>query len=228
MNAVSANFTIHTVSLALPYRLGQVNCYLLETPTGFILVDTGSSNARAQLLAELDRLGCSADKLALVLLTHGDFDHTGNAAFLQKAWGVRIAMHPADAGMAERGDMFWNRKKGNALIRRLAPFLFGFGAKHRFTPDLVLEDGFDLAPFGLPARILTLPGHSRGSVGVLVGDNLFCGDLLENTGTPALNSIMDNPDSARESLAKLNALPIQTVYPGHGPAWQWAPLATHP
>ncbi len=225
---MSALPRIHPIHLSLPYRMGQVNCYLLETPSGFILVDTGSSNQRAHLVEELERLGCSTSRLALILITHGDFDHTGNAAFLRGRYGAKIAMHAADLGMAERGDMFCNRKKGNALIRKLAPFLFGFGSKDRFTPDLLVDEGFDLSPYGLTAQLFSLPGHSRGSLGLLVvaqaGNSLFCGDLLENTTTPALNSIMDDPQAASASLARLNALPIHTVYPGHGPAWQWVPL----
>ena len=76
-------------------------------------------------------------------------------------------MHRDDAGMAERGDMFVNRKRPNLLVRSLIPLFTGFGAAERFTPDLHLADGDDLAQYGLEAAILSLPGHSRGSVGVL-------------------------------------------------------------
>ena len=88
-------------------------------------------------------------------------------------------MHRDDAGMAERGDMFVNRKRPNLLVRSLVPLFTGFGAAERFTPDLSLADGDDLAQYGLGATILSLPGHSRGSVGVLTAaGELFCGDLL--------------------------------------------------
>jgi hypothetical protein len=40
---------IKTISLLLPYKLGSVNCYLIETGTGYILIDTGGSNKRADL-----------------------------------------------------------------------------------------------------------------------------------------------------------------------------------
>ena len=56
-------------------------------------------------------------------------------------YGAKIAMHPDDAGMAEQGDMFWNRKTGNRLFRLFAALLFRFGAENRFTADIWLEDG---------------------------------------------------------------------------------------
>jgi glyoxylase-like metal-dependent hydrolase (beta-lactamase superfamily II) len=45
---------------------------------------------------------------------------------------------------------------------------------------------------------------------------LFCGDLLENTKGPALNALTDDSAAANASVAKLEALKIGTVYPGHG------------
>ena len=208
---------IRTIALPLPLRMGRMNCYLIEATAGFVLIDTGGSNARAALHAALADAGCSPGSLRVILLTHGDFDHIGNAAYLRTTFGTRIAMHRDDAGMAERGDMFVNRKRPNFLVRSLIPLFTGFGAAERFTPDLYLADGDDLAQYGLEATILSLPGHSRGSVGVLTAaGELFCGDLFENTKGPALNSLMDDPAAAAASLARLERLRIGTVYPGHG------------
>ena len=107
---------IKTISLLLPYRLGSVNCYLIQTATGYILIDTGCSNKRADLEKEIESVGCKPGNLKLIVLTHGDFDHAGNAACLRKKFGTKIAMHYDDSGMVEHGDMFWNRKKGNILL----------------------------------------------------------------------------------------------------------------
>jgi glyoxylase-like metal-dependent hydrolase (beta-lactamase superfamily II) len=206
-----------TIALPLPLRMGRVNCYLIEAAAGFALIDTGGPNARAALHAALADAGCSPGSLRVILLTHGDFDHIGNAAYLRTTFGTRIAMHGDDAGMAERGDMFVNRKRPNLLVRSLIPLFTGFGAAERFTPDLYLADGDDLAQYGLEATILSLPGHSRGSVGVLTAaGELFCGDLFENTKGPALNSLLDDPAAAAASLARLERLRIGAVYPGHG------------
>ena len=213
---------IKTISLSLPYRLGSVNCYLIETDAGFVLIDTGGSNSRADLVRELEGAGCKPGNLNLIVLTHGDFDHTGNCAVLREKFGARTAMHIDDGGMVERGDMFYNRESGNALFRRIVPVLFRFAKSDRFKPDLHIEEGDDLSGYGLDARVLHLAGHSRGSIGILTaGGELFCGDLLENTDKPGLGSIMDDLAEATGSVEKLRGLEIHIVYPGHGRPFAW-------
>jgi hydroxyacylglutathione hydrolase len=208
---------IKTISLLLPYKLGSVNCYLLETDIGCILIDTGGSNKRADLEKELESVDCKPGYLKLIVLTHGDFDHTGNAAYLRKKFGTKIAMHNDDSGMAERGNMFWNRRKGNILLGMIARILFGFGKSERFKPDLYIDEGYDLSDYGFDAKVLHIPGHSKGSIGILTADgDLFCGDLLENTNKPGLSSIIDDSEEANTSVEKLKSLEINTVYPGHG------------
>jgi len=208
---------IKSIRLSLPYRMGTVNCYLIQTDTGYILIDTGGSNRRAELESELARAGCTPGNLKVIILTHGDFDHTGNAAHLREKFGAPIAMHAHDSGMAERGDMFWNRKSGNFLIRKVAPILFRFTRSHRFEPDLLVEEGYDLSEFGLEARVVEIPGHSKGSIGILTaGGALFSGDLLDNHDKPGLNSIMDDLTAANASVERLKRLAVHTVYRGHG------------
>ncbi len=212
---------IKTICLSLPFKLGSVNCYLLKADPGYVLVDTGYSNERISLTNELKKAGCNHDNFKLILLTHGDFDHVGNAAYLRRAFGTKIAIHPDDAGMVEHGDMFWNRKV-NPLMRSTAKVLFKLppfrlNKSDTFTPDLYFEDGFSLLAYGVDARILSIPGHSKGSLGILTtkGD-LFCGDLLVNGEKPALNSIIDDVNAANSSLEKLKSMRISTIYPGHG------------
>ena len=208
---------IKIIRLALPYRLGFVNCYLVHSTGSFLLIDTGGANQRAELEKELEGAGCKPDQLKLIVITHGDFDHTGNAAHLRKRYAAKIAMHPGDAGMAERGDMFWNRKKGGALLKLVAPLLFRFGKSEKFTPDLWVEDGFDFTGYGFDAQVIGLAGHSQGSIGILTADgDLFCGDLLDATKQPALNAIMDDSAAGRASLEKLRGSGAVTIYPGHG------------
>ena len=216
---------IKTISLLLLYKLGSVNCYLIETDTGYVLIDTGSSNKRTDLEKELISAGCKRGSLKLIVITHGDFDHAGNAAYLRTKFGTKIAVHYDDSGMVERGDMFWNRKKGNILIRMIAPILFGFGKSARFKPDLYIEDGYDLAGYGFDAKVLHIPGHSKGSIGILTAaGDLFCGDLLINNNKPVLNSIMDDSSAANASIEKLKSLEINTVYPGHGKPFPMRPF----
>jgi len=208
---------IKTLRVLMPYKLGSVNCYLIDNGANHILVDTGSSHKRIELEQELENAGCKPGNLELIVLTHGDFDHTGNASHLRNKFGAQVAMHKDDAEMVERGDMFANRKQPHFLIRKLINILSGFGTAEKFKPDIFVEDGYDLMQHGFDANILSLPGHSKGSLGILMADgDLICGDLFENHEKPSLNSIMDDPAAAISSLERLKKLEINTVYPGHG------------
>lgn len=208
---------IKIITLPMPIHMGMVNAYLIDARSGHLLIDTGSSSAREELCAELENCGCTSHSLKLVVLTHGDFDHIGNAAYLRKTYGVKIAMHADDFGMAERGDMFVNRKKPNIIIKVLMPIFSGFGRNQRFTPDILLVDGYEFSEYGFDARVVSLPGHSKGSIGILTSEGeLFCGDLFENMKGPTLNSLMDDHAAAKDSIENLDAMEIMMVYPGHG------------
>jgi glyoxylase-like metal-dependent hydrolase (beta-lactamase superfamily II) len=213
-----------TINLSLPFKLGSVNCFLIKTDADFMLIDTGSSNARRELEQELLSIGCQPGNLKLIIITHGDFDHTGNAAYLREKFGAKIAMHPNDLPMAERGDMLANRKSTNFLNRMVAfltPRLMGFNRSERFSHDLYLKDGDRLTEYGLEAEILSIPGHTQGSIGILTSNgDLFCGDLFENTTKPGLNTIMDDLAAAQASVEKLKGYAINTIYPGHGESFQ--------
>ncbi len=208
---------IKLINVSMPFHLGNVNCFLIESGSGFVLIDTGSSNGRKALLQEIAKAGCQPGNLKLVILTHGDFDHSGNAAYLRHEFQTRVAMHKGDSAMVEQGDMFAGRKQPNILIRKLLPALSGFGKTSRFHPDLYFTDGQKLNAFGLSGKVLSLPGHSQGSIGILMENgDLFCGDLFENIKSPALGSIMDEPAIARSSANRLKKIKINTIYPGHG------------
>ncbi|NJD78906.1 MAG: MBL fold metallo-hydrolase [Candidatus Methanoperedens sp.] len=206
------SFEIKAVTL---HYLADVNCYLVKTSGGYILIDTGFLTERTRLEQWLEREGCMPGNLKLIVLTHGDFDHAGNAAYLRKKFGTKLAMHYEDSGMVKRGDMFWNRKKGNILIRMMVPILFRFDKSKRFKPDLYLEDGYDLSGYGFDAKVLHTPGHSKGSIGTLTGNgDLFCGDLLMNDRQVS-HPIVDNSTDYNASIEKIKGLEIKTIYPGH-------------
>jgi glyoxylase-like metal-dependent hydrolase (beta-lactamase superfamily II) len=208
---------IKSINLPLPLNFGSVNCYLVTSELGNVLIDTGGSNKRRELESQLDQAGCKPGDLNSIIITHGDFDHIGNAAYLREKFDTQIAMHVDDTGMAERGDMFWNRNKPNFLVKLVAPILFRFPKADRFKADFFIEDGTDLSNHGIDAKVISIPGHSRGSIAVLTSNgNLFCGDLLENIDQPGLNSIMDDLETAKTSLGKLKGYEIKTIYPGHG------------
>jgi glyoxylase-like metal-dependent hydrolase (beta-lactamase superfamily II) len=215
--------TLEIITITTPMILNfTVNCYLVESGDGYILIDTGSTSQRATIERQIDSAGCLPGDLKLILLTHGDFDHCGNAAYLKEKFGARIALHRGDLGMVEDGDMFWNRNKPNFFVKMVSGLIFKLSTGNRFTPDIFLEDGGDLTEDGFDAQVVNIPGHSKGSVGFLTPSGvLFCGDLLANVSKPDLWSIIDDLAAARNSVEKLKTLDIATIYPGHGKCFPW-------
>lgn len=216
---------ISTIVCPMPLNAGSVNCYLIATSGGFILVDSGLPSSQERIDRELERQGCRQGDLRLIVITHGDFDHIGCAAHIRGCFGSKIAMHPDDAGMAERADMFWNRGGGNAVVRWLAPRLFGFTQAHRFSPDILAQDGFDLSPFGLEGCLLSLPGHSQGSIGLLTAaGDLFCGDLWMND-KDRLTPGYGDPAAFEPSFQRVKTLLVRMIFPGHGRPFTLARVA---
>ena len=78
-------------------NFGGVNCYLLQSDTNYILIDSGIPARWAYLENELQKAGCNPGNLKLVVLTHGDLDHAGNSFILKEKYGVKIAMHSDDS-----------------------------------------------------------------------------------------------------------------------------------
>lgn len=202
-------FTFHHVT--------DTNCYLVKTNTGYILIDTGYSTNRRDLEKQLKGEGCTSNNLKLVLITHGHFDHTGNCAFLREKYGAQIAMHKGDLKIVETGDMFYNK---NIIMRALGKIMLFFlmrGTFKKFTPDILIEDGQDLTTYGFEAEVIHIPGHSKGSIGILTYNNdLICGDLFTNIKKPQKNTLVENQEDLDASVERIMSLEIDMVYPGHG------------
>jgi len=200
----------------------NVNCYLVKSGHRFFLVDTGMPGKRRFIEKELTGCGCLPGNLELIILTHGDKDHCGNAAYLRNRFGARIAMHRNDSGMTRDGDMFFNRKPPGRIVKTLLKSVMGLSIKDRFEPDILLEDGDELNRYGWDATVFHLPGHSSGSIAVLtLGGALFCGDILADIKHPDVWSIVDDAGQMNSTVETIKKLHAKTVYPGHGRPFPW-------
>ncbi|MBN1161652.1 MAG: MBL fold metallo-hydrolase [Dehalococcoidales bacterium] len=194
-----------------------VNCYLLKTGDTYFMVDAGVSFYRGGLKKALKQAGCRPGDIKLVMITHGDYDHTGNCAYLQKKYGARVAVHKSEAGALERGDMFAGRKNKQNTGLRISQALFKPLFFRKCKPDIFVGEGDDLSQYGIEGKIVHIPGHTTGSIGVLTGEGyFFCGDLLTNSNRPEKNKLVDDAAEMDASIEKMKALGIKTVYPGHG------------
>jgi hydroxyacylglutathione hydrolase len=208
-----------------PINLGGVNCYLLKTGTKFLLVDTGPANKRFELTRELENAGCRPGDLDLILATHGDSDHVGNCAFLHRRYGATIVLHRAEVDAVKFGNPVLNKNLPHGfrgMMIRMIVQLFRLKPADCFAPDVLIDDGCNLASYGLDAQVLHIPGHSRGSIGVLTSrGDLLCGDLLKNTRYPAPGFGIFDRLEFDATIEKLRPLNIQMVYPGHGKPFAW-------
>jgi len=206
------------------FKVGGVNCYLVKTNTSSVLIDTGFPSNRADLERELENAGCSPGNPRLIIMTHGDLDHSGNGACLREKYGAKIAMHIDEFEVVEKGDDTLSRRRRSLPRRtfdkaalRLLSWIARSGSFERFTPDIAVGEGYDLSEYGFDAKVLHIPGHSKGSIGILTAEgDLFCGDLLWNMRKPSIHSIVDNRAELQDSVDRLKTLDIRTVYPGHG------------
>lgn len=213
--------------LTLGSGLFSVNCHLITTDLGFVLVDTGTRRQRSKLAGRLRAHGCGPGSLKLILITHGDLDHIGSAAHVRKEFGAPIAMHEGDVQMSATGNIFSGRKAPNRLMQAVVPPVLRLPEEDRFEPDVLVDEGSDLVEYGLAgASVLLLRGHSAGSTALLLADgSLLCGDVLENRKAPKLGSIMDDVPTAAAGVKRLKTMDVGTVYPGYGKPFVFADLA---
>jgi glyoxylase-like metal-dependent hydrolase (beta-lactamase superfamily II) len=209
-------------------ELTFVNAFLVKVNEGFILIDTGLSIHWEKLDNELISAGCLPDKLKLIILTHGDFDHTGNCVKLQEKYKCRIAMHKDDSFMVENG-LSLKRKTRTlqammfSLIRKLFRKKFAFD---KFMPDIYLTDGQNLNEYGFNAKVVHIPGHTKGSIGILTGDgDLFAGDTFTNRRKPEVANYIENSLDLENSINRLKKMDIKMIYPGHGKPFEFEQIA---
>lgn len=208
-------------SAVLRIDLGFVNAYLIKAKEGFVLVDTGMSVHKAKLEAALEAAPCRKGELKLLVITHADQDHAGNAAAIAAAFDVPLALHEGDRPALEKGEA--PKRHGRTALTRVISSLMSLAGKSKSGPrakvDVELKDGQSLSAYGIDAKVLHLPGHTPGSIALLLGDgSLIAGDIFANYKKPALSPFVWDSERYAESLERAKGLvsSISTVYPGHG------------
>lgn len=204
-------------------KLPLANAYVLAGNCT-VLVDTGAPGDHARIVAALAREGIAPRDIALILLTHGHGDHAGSARALRALTGAPVALHVADVDMVRRG-----RNRSLSATRWTARILRPFVDKpfEAFEPDICFKDESSLASFGghgMPGRVIHTPGHTAGSVSVLVEDVAIAGDVMMGGHLggeiwpvqPRLHYFAEDRIALRQSIARLIALVPRTWYVGHG------------
>ena len=190
------------------------NCYLVTEGDNAVLVDTGSSICYEKVIEE-----CSRYNMRLIVLTHVHFDHAENAAKLAERFDIPVAYHQADEELFESFD-----KQPLMSYGLVGKVVLGSSLKVlrntkvlKPSKTIYIKDGDDLSSYGIDAKIIGLPGHTNGSVGVDVeGTDLIVGDALDNWITPATGHLYTNLEDLKNSAEKIKALGQRTIYFGHG------------
>ena len=136
------------------YFIGMTsqNVWAITTSDGIILMDTmnAEDEARTVIVPGLQKAGLDPAQIKYIVISHGhpgQSDHTGGALYLQKTYGAKVVMNPADSKLVlptQRPD------------RPLA------------TPDIDATDGQKLTLGDTTITLVHIPGHTPGTMGVIV------------------------------------------------------------
>ena len=212
---------------AAPTRIERVqlqwsNVYLLRRGGALAVVDTGSPADRDKLYDALVAAGAHPRDVRVAIVTHAHADHAGQARWLQ-LYGARVVLGAGDVAMAAAGENLPLRAT-SLFASAIAPmFMVPFDP---FTPDLAVDKEIDLAPFGFPdVRVIHMPGHTAGSVVVIVGGKeALVGDMILGGwfgGALKPHQAGEHYYQAdrranRQNVARVLALGAERFYPGHG------------
>lgn len=193
---------------------GQSNAFLIRGPGGSILVDTGPEKYREKVLS-----ACRGQNVRLIFLTHGHFDHCQCAAGIARSLGCPLGLSQEDLPLLAEGEkrrVFGHGLKG-ALFALASNRNICHNAIEKTQPDVILTDGMPLNQYGIEGKAIALPGHTSGSMGVLLSSGeLFVGDAMMNFFRPEAPWCYENLQKAQETTALLRRMASGTVYFGHG------------
>lgn len=195
-------------------RCGNVNCYLIEDHGKAILVDTGRNGFEEKILNQ-----CRKTSVQLIVLTHGHVDHIQNTACLAKVLGAPVAMHENDLELLKNDFISPLSYQGmlGMVVAELSAKSYEKDKIPDFKPDIFLKQGENLKEFGINARVLELPGHTKGSIGLdIEKKDVVVGDALMNMFYPGLSMIYEDRAEMIKSAEKISALGVRKVYFGRG------------
>lgn len=195
-------------------QCGNANCYLVCDGDNAILVDTSRTQFRNKIL-EI----CKSKNVSLIVLTHGHVDHIQNAAYLSKQLNAPIAMHIADYELSKDNmiEPLYAHNIFGKLILALSIKSFQQDKIQPFEPKVYLQEGCSLENYGVQATIIELPGHTKGSIGLMIGEtDIIVGDALMNMFYPSKSMLYGNREAMEQSAKRITEFSGVTIHFGHG------------
>jgi hydroxyacylglutathione hydrolase len=206
------------------YTINQIldkscNAYLISNRGRYLLIDTGRKTSRKRLFNHLEKLG--AARLDALIMTHTHFDHAGNAAQIREKFQTKVIAHKSEARYLKSGNS--PLPGGTISVTKFLIEHLGQQVQSRvkYEPcdvDIQVEDSFDLAEFGCNARIIHTPGHTSGSMSVIVDDEIaVAGDtLFGEVPNSVFPPFADDVEQLIASWAKLLETKCDLFLPAHG------------
>jgi len=193
-------------------RFFYFNLYVIKGVDGDVLIDTGFIGMKRKLKRWLDNFN-----IKTIILTHAHIDHIWNVQYLKDLYGCEVMMGLDDVenidnskinSKASEDKYIWWTKIMNYGMKKLTP--------HKFKVNEGLNDRQTLNRYGLGLKIVALPGHTNGSIGIMYKDYLFAGDALVNRKRgPEIAFQNQNNKFARMSYERVIELKPKIIFVGH-------------
>lgn len=194
-------------------KCGIVNCYLIKGKEKSILVDTALYKYRNYIYNKIKDFNIS-----LIILTHAHVDHIGCTKFLADKLNIPVTMHYDDYKLSK--DNTIHKIYANSLVGNVLKLFSQLNFKTKiqpFEPKIFLENNQSLKDYGIDAKVVSLRGHTKGSIGIIANDKEFIvGDAMMNMTyiTPSL--IYENKKAMLNSVTKIKNSNAEKIYVGHG------------
>ena len=196
---------------------GNSNSYLLETPGGNILVNTGMAFEAPVHLANYESLTTfEASKLAYIVLTQGHVDHVGGVQYFRDRFpGVELIATAANEEHQEYDGRLAPFRGSRSAFRFTDDFMelfayYGeqgyndFPAQDRPTPDVTFEESFAFTLGGLEVELIAVPGaETNDSLVIWLPQHRIC---LTGNCSVALWSLSEPGHDSRGSLPRCTDL----------------------
>jgi hydroxyacylglutathione hydrolase len=204
-------------------RLGINSCYLIRGNT-IVMVDGGMPNKLESFKRKLSKLHIHPEEIKLIILTHSHIDHAGSAKEISDFTGAKIAIFESEKTYFEDGGFIMPRGV-NMWGKITHPLLFPWFKNIQFPRkkvDLVIKDEeYSLREFGIDGKIIHTPGHTPGSISILLDTGeAFVGCMAHNgipfRLSPGLPIYAQDISQVRESWKILIEKGAKEIFPGHG------------
>jgi metallo-beta-lactamase class B len=176
-------------------------CYLITTPKGNILINTGLAESVGLITSNVESLGFKFSDIKILLATHAHFDHVAGMADIKEITGAQMMIHEKDAQALADG--------GNS------DFIFG-GKGSTFKPvkaDRLLHNNDTVRLGDMQIVVLNHPGHTQGANSFLFDvrdENITYRVLIANMPTMQdqtnLGGMTAYPDIAKDYAYTFDAL----------------------